>query len=74
MSGALVGQGVPLWLVALLLAVAAPLLVRLYADRLQRETARRTRRFMERMDATARDDDAHEGADEVKGAPRDESA
>ena len=56
-------NGIPVWLVALLLAVASPLLVRLYADHLEKETARRTRRFVERL-ATS------EGVDEVKGTPR----
>jgi hypothetical protein len=62
-------NGVPVWLVALLLAVASPMLVRLYGDHLERETARRTRRFLERL-APGEGEEDDEGDDEVKGAPR----
>ena len=64
-------NGVSVWMVALVLTVASPVLVRLYADHLERETARRTRRFMERLARTTPDDDRDGGDDEVKGAPGD---
>jgi hypothetical protein len=43
------GQALPVWLVALVLAVASPVLVRLYADHLERQTAQRTRLFVARL-------------------------
>ncbi len=71
-------HSVPVWLVALVLAIASPLLVRLYGDHLERQTAARTRRFVERLakaTATEPGDAADEmdsaEVDEVKGAPRD---
>jgi hypothetical protein len=61
-------NGVPVWLVAIVLAIASPVLVRLYGDHLERATRRRTRRFVERL--APRDAHDAQGDDEVKGAPR----
>jgi heme exporter protein D len=72
-------HGVPVWLVALVLALASPLLVRLYAQHLERQIARRTERFVERLARETRVAAAKQGehvadeggGDEVKGASHD---